>query len=271
MTSLTTADAPSRASADRGAPASQLTRTLRYAVSSTTTTLRNGMFVFFTVALPIALFLLFNGLYGSQETRGTTVGAVMMVSMAAYGGLGAAINAGAMIQLERQSGWLRQLMVAGLMPRSFVIGKLVAAMAIVLPALLGVMLAGVLFAGVRITLGEGIGVLAVLWICMIPMVLIGLALGLALRPSAVQAASTIGMMALAILGGLWVPAEMFPDWMQTLAQVTPSYWIGQLGTWVITQGELPVRGLLILGAWTLALALACIVLLRRATATSSRR
>lgn len=250
---------------------SQVTRAARFALASSTVTLRKGMFLFFTIALPIALFLMFNGLFGKASAGSTTAGTLIMVNLAAYGGFGAAINAGAMIQLERADGWLRQLMVAGLTPRSFVIGKLVAALVVVLPALVGVYLTGVLVGGVRITLAEAAASLGVLWLGMIPLVLLGLALGLALKPSAVQAAATIGLMGLAIIGGLWMPVEMFPPWMQSIAQVTPTYWIGKLGAWAITGGGLPVRGILVLLAWTVGLALVSSLLLRRAAGSSSRR
>ena len=129
-----TAAAPARAvAAPRTVP--QALRTARYALATTRTTLRNGMFVFFTVALPVLMFLMFNQIFGQEMSgeAGQTVGTFIMVRMAAYGGLGAAINAGAIIQIERTNGWLRQLMVAGLQPRSFVTGKLVAAMVVVLP------------------------------------------------------------------------------------------------------------------------------------------
>jgi ABC-2 type transport system permease protein len=280
---MTTAPVPSTASAaagaetalpalaERGAPAGQLTRSARFAVSSTTITLRKGMFLFFTVALPILMFLMFNQIFGSEMEGGETVGTLIMVRMAAYGGLGAAVNAGAIIQLERTNGWLRQLMVAGLTPRSFVIGKMVAAMVVVLPALLGVFAAGVLIAGVDLSALEAFRSLLALWIGMVPLVLLGLVVGLALKPSAVGAATTIGMMLLAVAGGLWFPYEMFPDWLQTVSRFTPTYWVGELGTWGIIGEDFPVRGVITLAAWTLGLAVVAALLLGRAARAASRR
>ncbi len=251
----------------------QLVRTARYAVATTRTTLRNGMFVFFTIALPVLMFLMFNQIYGTQASgeAGQSVGTFIMVNMAAYGGLGAAINAGAIIQTERSNGWLRQLMVAGLMPRSFVAGKLVAAMVVVLPALLGVFLAGILLAGIDLSALELTRSLLTLWVGMVPLVLLGLAVGLALKPSAVGPVTTIGMMMLALVGGLWFPFEMFPDWLQSVSLYTPTYWLGQLGAWGIIGEDLSVRGVVTLAAWAVGLALVCALLLRRAARGASRR
>ncbi|UEJ81978.1 ABC transporter permease [Brachybacterium halotolerans subsp. kimchii] len=270
---LTTTATAASPSVGRGAPASQTRRTVRFALSSTSTTLRKGMFLFFTVALPILMFLMFNEIFGKEAIGqgGDTVGTFIMVRMAAYGGLGAAINAGAIIQLERTNGWLRQLMVAGLTPRSFVIGKMVAAMVIVLPALIGVYLAGALVAGIHLDALEAVRSLLALWIGMLPLVLLGLVVGLALKPSAVGAATTIGMMLLAVAGGLWFPYEMFPSWLQTISRFTPTYWVGELGTWGIIGEDFPMRGAVTLAAWTLGLAVIAALLLGRAARSASRR
>lgn len=272
-TTATTAATTASSALDRGATASQLRRTTRFALSSTTTTLRKGMFLFFTVALPVLMFLMFNEIFGKEVIGqgGETVGTLIMVRMAAYGGLGAAINAGAIIQLERTNGWLRQLMVAGLTPRSFVIGKMVAAMVVVLPALLGVYLAGALVAGIHLDALETVRSLLALWIGMLPLVLLGLVVGLALKPSAVGAATTIGMMLLAVAGGLWFPYEMFPSWLQSISRFTPTYWVGELGTWGIIGEDFPVRGLVTLAVWTIGLAVIAALLLGRAARSASRR
>lgn len=255
----------------RSAPASQFTRGVRYARSATVVTLSRGMFLFFTIGMPVAMFLLFNGLFGKEAAGDTSYGTLIMIRMAAYGGLGAAINTGALIQLERTNGWLRQLMVAGLTPRAFVAGRMAAAMGVVLPVLTAVFLCGIAFAGVRMSPGAALLSLLQLWIGMIPMILLGLVIALALKPTAAQPVITIGMMALAMLGGLWFPAELFPGWLQTVSAFTPSRWLGELGTWSVTGAAFPVQGLLVLIAWTVVLGTLAGLLLGRAARTTPRR
>ena len=74
---------------------------------------------------------------------------MIMVSMAAYGSLGAAMSGGAQLALERRSGWFRQLSITALPPRSFLWAKAAVIMLIVLPALLLVFAAGYVVGGVR--------------------------------------------------------------------------------------------------------------------------
>ena len=93
-----------------------MSMTLTYTAIAARSTFRNTRFVIFTLALPLVMYLLFNGLYGQQQdaASGISVSAYLMVSMAAYGGLGAAINAGARVAIERQTGWNRQLRLSAL-------------------------------------------------------------------------------------------------------------------------------------------------------------
>ncbi|MDO5663078.1 MAG: hypothetical protein Q4G40_10310, partial [Brachybacterium sp.] len=133
------------------------------------------------------------------------------------------------------------------------------------------LLAGVLLAGIRVSVPEAILVIAVLWATMLPMALLGLVIGLALRPSAVQPVATIGMMLLAVAGGLWFPVDMFPGWLQDLSALLPTHWMGVLGQWVITGEGAVGRGVITLAIWSVVLAVAAALLLGRAARTAPRR
>src|SRR5699024_2449632 len=91
-------------------------RTARYALHTTRMTVTNVMFMVFTIAMPVGMYLLFSMMFGDQS--GGQVRGVIMINMAAYGGLGAAVTAGTQIQEDQRNGFLRQLIVAGLSPRS---------------------------------------------------------------------------------------------------------------------------------------------------------
>ncbi|GAB2541216.1 ABC transporter permease [Brachybacterium huguangmaarense] len=267
-----TASAAARPSAPdrsaRPATVSQARRAVRYAVSNTAVVLRDGAFLFFTIALPAAMFLMFNTIYGSAAQG--SAGVSIMTNMAAYGSFGGALSAGSVIQTERANGWLRQLTVAGLSPRAFVLGKIVTAMVILLPALVAVFAVGLTIGGVDLPLTTALTGIGVLWGAMLPMILMGLVLGLLLPPRAVQGASTLVLMVLSLVGGLWFPYDMFPAWLKTVAEVTPTYGIGRLGQWATLGADFPTQGAIVLGAWAVGLAVLAAGLFRRA-ARSSRR
>ncbi|MGP5055930.1 ABC transporter permease [Brachybacterium paraconglomeratum] len=246
---------------------SAATRTLRYAAHTTAMTLTNVAFMVFTIALPVGMYLLFSMMFGA-EAEGQARGQIM-INMAAYGGLGAAVTAGTQIQEDQRNGFLRQLVVAGLSPRSFLIGSVIAASAVIVPALAAVGLVG-LATGVEASPGRFLLTLVALWLGLLPTILIGLVLGMVLRGAAAMAGGVVTMMAMAIFGGLWMPLEMFPQWMQDLGRALPTYWISSLGQWSLQGAELPVTGLVVIGAWTLVLGALCMVSMSRAVGLQRR-
>lgn len=246
---------------------SAATRTLRYAAHTTAMTLTNVAFMVFTIALPVGMYLLFSMMFGA-EAEGQARG-MIMIDMAAYGGLGAAVTAGTQIQEDQRNGFLRQLVVAGLSPRSFLIGSVIAASAVIVPALAAVGLVG-LATGVEASPGRFLLTLVVLWLGLLPTILIGLVLGMVLRGAAAMAGGVVTMMAMAIFGGLWMPLEMFPQWMQDAGRLLPTYWIASLGQWSLQGAELPVTGLVVIGAWTLVLGALCLVSMSRAVGLQRR-
>jgi ABC-2 type transport system permease protein len=261
---MTTALAPAPRTA---AAPSAATRTVRYALHTTWMTVTNVMFMVFTIAMPVGMYLLFGMMFGDQgggDARG-----MIMVNMAAYGGLGAAVTAGTQIQEDQRNGFLRQLVVAGLSPRSFLLGSVMAASAVIVPALGAVGLAGIA-TGVDAGPTTFLATIAVLWLGLLPTILIGIVLGMVLKGGTAMAGGVITMMAMAIFGGLWMPLETFPAWMQDVGQVMPTFWISQLGRWSLQGGELPVTGLLVIGVWTLVLGVLCALSLRRAVGLKRR-
>lgn len=275
---MSTADPAARPAHDRSpamtapsprtaAAPSAATRTLRYAAHTTAMTVTNVAFMVFTIALPVGMYLLFSMMFGA-EAEGQARGQIM-INMAAYGGLGAAVTAGTQIQEDQRNGFLRQLVVAGLSPRSFLIGSVIAASAVIVPALAAVGLVG-LATGVEASPGRFLLTLVVLWLGLLPTILIGLVLGMVLRGAAAMAGGVVTMMAMAIFGGLWMPLEMFPQWMQELGRLLPTYWISSLGQWSLQGAELPVTGLVVIGAWTLVLGALCLVSMSRAVGLQRR-
>ncbi|WP_137844438.1 ABC transporter permease [Microbacterium sp. 2FI] len=244
--------------------------TLHYALKSAALTAKNVSFVVFTVVMPVTLYLVFSAIYGGESDDGLA-SAMIMVSMAAYGSLGAAMSGGAQLALERRSGWFRQLMITSVPPRVFLWARAAVTMTLVLPALILVFVAGAFLGGVTATAGQWLASLGLLWIGLLPMTVLGMVVGVWVKAEAVQGVTTMLLLALSLLGGLWFPVDNMPPVMATIAPVLPTYWLGELGRFPFLPGaDFPWGGIGVLLAWSVGLTVLGALGYRRAAATSKR-
>jgi ABC-2 type transport system permease protein len=194
-----------------------------------------------------------------------------MISMAAYGSLGAAMSGGAQLAVERRSGWFRQLTITVLPPRAFLWSKAAVIMLIVLPALILVFAAGFVIGGVRAPVLVWLASLGLMWLALIPLTILGIVLGLWIKAEAVQGFTTLLLLVLALLGGLWFPVEIMPTVMKDIAHGLPSYWLAELGRYPFLPGSaFPWTGVWVLALWTAGLTVVGALGYRRAAANSKR-
>ncbi|NLE96820.1 MAG: ABC transporter permease [Propionibacterium sp.] len=243
-------------------------RVLSYLGSTLRLSLTDGGFIGFIIAMPTAMYLFFSTLYG-DEIGGAEIQRHIMVMMATYGAMGSALAAGNAIQNERATGWFRQLMLTALSPTQFFFTRLLAALLLILPPIVVVLGVGAID-GVRLPLATWASVVGVALVVLIPFVVMGLVVGLWLKPQAANAATTFLMLALAMLGGMWVPLDQMPQVLQDIGILLPSYWAGQFALTPITGDPVAARGVITLVAWTVGLAALGVVGYRRAVATSKR-
>lgn len=245
---------------------------VHYTLWTSLLTAKSFGFVIFSVGMPLVLYVVFTQMLGgsSPEPGGIDYAAMTMVSMAAYGSLGAAMSGGAQLAVERRSGWFRQLSLTTLAPAPFLWAKAAVIMLIVLPALLLVFGAGFLVGGVRAPTGQWLVALGLMWLALIPLAVLGIVIGLWVKSEVVQGLTTLSLLVLSLLGGLWFPAAFMPTVMQSVAQLLP-YWLAELGRYPFLPGaHFPWSGVGVLLAWFALLSVLGALGYRRAAATSKR-
>lgn len=230
-------------------------------------TLRDPFYLFLAVVAPIGFYLLFAGLFGSSpHPAGTLSGNVgIMVAMAVYGGIWACLVAtGPRIANERGSGWFRQLQLLPIAPWKILVGRALVAILFALPTMLLVYGTAVLTHDVRLSAGEWIGIIVLMWIGVWPFALLGIALGYVTNETT-SFGITYGLyMALSAAGGLWVPPTIFPSAMRSLAKMLPTYQAADLG-WRIAGGHAPeLVSPVVLVLWALLFLLVAALFARRA-------
>jgi ABC-2 type transport system permease protein len=227
---------------------------------------RNRQYLLFSVLLPAAFTIFFTKIFGQYSGSASAYqdyARTYMVSMMAYGALGAALGATIRLAFDRASGWLRQLRVTPVRPVHQLATDVVVGALLTLPSLLVVALVGRFVNDVRLPMGTWLGVVGVLWLGSVAFVALGLLVGLVLDARAAGAAIGILGVVLATLGGLWVPVDVFPSGMRGLAHTMPSYWYAQLGRDVVAGGAPSVAAVAVLAAFAVGFAALALAVSRR--------
>src|SRR3712207_6357621 len=174
---------------------------------------------------------LFRSVIGGQVGTGAhqDVAGGTMISMMAYGAIGAALGATIRLAFDRSSGWLRQLRVTPVPPSAVLAVDVLVGALLVLPSLVVVALVGRFVTGVQLGLGSWLALVGVLWAGSVVFVALGVAVGLVLDSQAAGAAIGVLGTILAALGGLWFPVEVFPAGLAAVAHTMPSYWYAEIG------------------------------------------
>ncbi|MEV4419226.1 ABC transporter permease [Patulibacter sp. NPDC049589] len=252
----TTTAVPARAARRRRASGP----TLAYVRLELLRTVRNPRAVLLTVMVPILMLLVFSGGTDAHDKK------QLLASMAAYGAIGGGLFAtGPRLTAERVSGWLRQLRATPLSPTAAILGKGAAGL---LLALISSFVVGAVgrFGGTGITTGEWLELCVALTLCATVTTALGLLVGASFRsPETAQGATMLSYLGLSALGGLWVPPDQFPSWLQDVAHVLPTYHVGEVARAITTGGTVGAGHCAIIAAWAAVLGVAATVAWRRGT------
>ena len=192
--------------------------------------LRNRAYLIPALMLPILFFALWGLPSASGKLGGVNAGLYMMVSYAAYALISTAMfGFGVSVAAERASGWWRQLRVTPATPVMLFGAKIAASLVMGLLSVLALMLFAGLAGGLWLNLPMFFGVLLRLLPGMVPFALLGLALGLMVGPDAAGGVANLIALPMLFASGIFVPLDVAPDFIKTLAPYLPAYHYGQLG------------------------------------------
>jgi len=219
--------------------------------------------------LPTLLFpIMFYVFFGLMMMRGQALW--LLCTFATFGVMGAALfSFGVSIATERAQGWLLLLRASPAPVNAVIAGKAFGALlfALVTVVLLSALAAA--FANVRLETAQWLGLAGILTAGALPFCLMGLALGLWLRPSAAPAVLNLVYLPMGFLSGLWIPSTVFPGWLQAVAEWLPPYHLAALALDIV--GAKPAnwtQSLTILAVFALAFAVMAALGWRRLSGAS---
>jgi ABC-2 type transport system permease protein len=231
-------------------------------------TLRNRRVLIFSILMPVILFAIF-GLTIPKDTSQSGISAIayVMVSMAIFGSMSAAMSSGGVIAAERDGGWNRTLRLTPLKPQAYVTTKVILSLLLAVPPLLVVFAFGMVVGHVHLSATQWLTVALVSWLDALPFAAIGLVIGYVAKPDSVQPITGLSTMLIAAFGGLWLPVDQMPSLMKHIAEVTPAYWTGLSSRSALSQSGLDYHAVLVVLAWTVGLG---IIAVRRFRADTAR-
>ncbi len=234
--------------------------------------LKNARAMIFTLAVPLIMLLAFGGTFGGSGQVDSVTHlpwiVVTTIQVAAYGGMMAALSQAFTIVTERSIGWNRQLRITPLTGTGYLVSKVVAALALSLVSIVVLVAVATLLYHPDLAFVNWLTACLGIWCGVVPFALLGILIGQFAKPEFAQPLFMIVFMGMAVLGGLWVPLQIFPAWVADVAKVVPSYWlnrVGQLGA--LQSGDVLTPALVLVG-WTLALGALIVWRYRRDAARS---
>ncbi len=188
--------------------------------------LRAPEFILPTLAMPVAFYLLFAVAMG---TGNTGAGEMMLATFGVFAVMGPAIfGFGAGVATERERGWLQLKRAAPAPAFNFILAKILSTMIFAGFSLILLYVAARYAAGVELPRDTWARLMGLHLVASIPFAFLGLTLGFLFSANGAVAIANILFLALAALGGLWLPVFLFPDVLQRVATFLPSYHLGQI-------------------------------------------
>lgn len=232
-------------------------------------TMRDSRFLFFLVAMPTLLYLLYSGFSPAKTTHGLAAPTSFMVAMMCYATIGSACYAiGPPLAQERATRWITQLRVMPLSAPSWLAAKLIQGATLVLPGIVAVGLTAMVSHGIHLGTAQWLELGVALVLGSLPFSVLGLVVGEAFDGQAASSATLFIVLGLSFVGGLFIPDAELPQPVRAIEGVFPSHQLASLARGIAGGHGVMFVSAAVLCLWALGAAVAALALRRRAVAKS---
>ncbi|GAB2681634.1 ABC transporter permease [Aliiglaciecola aliphaticivorans] len=211
-------------------------------------------FIFPTLGMPVAFYSLFAILLPGSSNNS----AHLLATYGVFAVMGPAIfGFGISVANERDKGWLDLKLAAPSQGFSYIGAKVFSTLLFSSISLIIIYLVAGFGAGVALPQSTWAMMLVSHVLATFPFILIGLIIGFSCSGNAAIAISNVIFLALAALGGLWIPMMLFPQSMQTFAHFLPTFHLSEIALFILgASGERDVvYHLMIVGLMSIILLL----------------
>lgn len=185
------------------------------------------------IGMPVAFFLLFTTIWANDETMPAEIAKVWirqyMMQMTAFSSLSFAFfSLPFAFQEDRNGNRLRTIQHSPIPIWQYYASKIIGTLVHFALAILVVFAAGYFLKNVSMTMTDWLMSAAILFagaICFMPF---GALFAQIKSAQTLSVIANIFYMGMAVLGGLWMPVQSFPDFMQKIAKLMPTYHFNNL-------------------------------------------
>ncbi|MDS3265057.1 multidrug ABC transporter permease [Streptococcus pneumoniae] len=200
-------------------------------------TKRQLIYYLLSVGMPTAFYLFFSGMY--QDTPGGLANFMRdyLISMTAFSMMSTAIfSFPVVLHTDKINNWQKTLRHSPVNMVEYYLSKITSMLVDYLVSILVVFSVGHFVRGVDMSLGNWIGAALLLIVGSIAFVALGLTLTLLPTSQLMSVVGNLLYLGLAVLGGLWMPISLFPDWMQVVGKCLPTYQLMELLKTFLNEG-----------------------------------
>ena len=177
-------------------------------------TKRQLIYYLLSVGMPTAFYLFFSGMY--QNTPGGPANFMRdyLISMTAFSMMSTAIfSFPAVLHTDKMNNWQKTLSHSPVNMVEYYLSKITS-----------------------MPLASWVGAAILLILGSIAFVALGLTLTLLPTSQLMSVVGNLLYLGLAVLGGLWMPISLFPDWMQVVGKCLPTYQLMELLKTFLNEG-----------------------------------
>ncbi len=182
-----------------------------------------------SIAFPVMFYSLFGLVFGGRGMGGINMATYLVATYGAFGVIGAALfGFGVGVAVERGQGWLVLKRASPMPPLAFFAAKMFVC-AVFSATIVSLLIALAITAGgVRLDVAAWATMAGTLILGAIPFCALGLAAGYLVGPNAAPAVVNLVYLPMGFVSGLWIPIEVLPSFMKSIAPWMPAYHLGQL-------------------------------------------
>jgi len=200
--------------------------------------LRMPQYALPTLLFPIIFYVFFAIVFGGRSGHGMSMATYMLATYGAFGVIGASLfGFGVGVAIERGQGWLQVKRTTPMPFSAYIVAKIAMALVFSTIIVVALLLLGISFGGVHITLGRALALVGVLVSGALTFCALGLAIGYYAGPNSAVPIVNLIYLPMSILSGLWVPIWAMPRGLQRVAFFLPPFHFSQLALRVIGGGR----------------------------------